>query len=70
MAHSYVTSFESEIESFRHFARSFPDTSTFLVDTYDTLEGTKKAVAVAREMRKQGHRLPAIRLDSGDMLDL
>jgi nicotinate phosphoribosyltransferase len=70
MAHSYVTSFESEIESFRHFARSFPDTSTFLVDTYDTLEGTKKAVAVAREMRKQGHRLQAIRLDSGDMLDL
>jgi len=70
MAHSYITSFESEIESFRHFARSFPDTSTFLVDTYDTLEGTKKAIAVAREMRKQGHRLQAIRLDSGDMLDL
>jgi nicotinate phosphoribosyltransferase len=70
MAHSYITSFQSEIESFRHFARSFPDTSTFLVDTYDTLEGTKKAVAVAREMRKQGQQLRAIRLDSGDMLDL
>lgn len=70
MAHSYVTSFESEIESFRHFARSFPDTSTFLVDTYDTLEGTKKAIAVAREMRSHGHPLQAIRLDSGDMLDL
>jgi nicotinate phosphoribosyltransferase len=70
MAHSYVMSFESEIESFRHFARSFPDTSTFLVDTYDTIEGTKKAVAVAKEMRSQGHQLQAIRLDSGDMLDL
>jgi nicotinate phosphoribosyltransferase len=70
MAHSYVTSFTSEIESFRQFARSFPDTSTFLVDTYDTLEGTKKAALVAREMREQGHRLQAIRLDSGDLLDL
>jgi nicotinate phosphoribosyltransferase len=70
MAHSYITSFESEIESFRHFARSFPDTSTFLVDTYDTLEGTKKAAIVAREMSKQGHHLRAIRLDSGDLLDL
>ena len=70
MAHSYVTSFQSEIESFRYFARSFPDTSTFLVDTYDTLEGTRKAALVAREMREQGHPLRAIRLDSGDMLDL
>jgi nicotinate phosphoribosyltransferase len=70
MAHSYVTSFTSEIESFRHFARSFPDASTFLVDTYDTLEGTKKAVVVAQEMRQRGHDLRAIRLDSGDLLDL
>jgi nicotinate phosphoribosyltransferase len=70
MAHSYITCFESEIESFRHFARSFPDASTFLVDTYDTLGGAKKAVAVAREMNQQGHRLQAIRLDSGDLLDL
>jgi nicotinate phosphoribosyltransferase len=70
MAHSYVTSFASEVESFRRFARSFPETSTFLVDTYDTLEGTKKAAVVAGEMRKQGHTLRAIRLDSGDLLDL
>jgi nicotinate phosphoribosyltransferase len=70
MAHSYVTSFESEIESFRHFARSFPDTSTFLVDTYDTLEGTRKAAAVALAMGERGHPLRAIRLDSGDMLHL
>jgi nicotinate phosphoribosyltransferase len=70
MAHSYVTSFENEIESFRHFGRSFPDTSTFLVDTYDTLEGTRKAAAVALEMRERGYPLRAIRLDSGDMLDL
>jgi len=70
MAHSYIQSFENEMESFRHFARSFPDTSTFLVDTYDTIAGTRKAVAIAHEMSKQGHLLQAIRLDSGDMLDL
>jgi nicotinate phosphoribosyltransferase len=70
MAHSYITSFESEIESFRQFARSFPSTSTFLVDTYDTLEGTRKATLVAREMMEQGQQLRAIRLDSGDMLAL
>lgn len=70
MAHSFVTAFEHEIDSFRYFARSFPERSTFLVDTYDTLEGTKKAIAVAREMRDQGHKLRGIRLDSGDLLDL
>jgi nicotinate phosphoribosyltransferase len=70
MAHSYVMSFANEVESFRCFAKSFPDSSTFLVDTYDTLEGTRKAVVVAREMKEAGHHLRAIRLDSGDLLDL
>jgi nicotinate phosphoribosyltransferase len=70
MAHSFVSSFESEADSFRAYSRSFPDTSTFLVDTYDTVEGTRKAIQVALEMKRQGHRLRAIRLDSGDLLDL
>ena len=33
VAHSFVTSFEHEIDSYRAYARSFPDSSTFLVDT-------------------------------------
>jgi nicotinate phosphoribosyltransferase len=70
MAHSFVTAFESEAEAFRRYAASFPDTSTFLVDTYNTLEGTRKAAAVAREMQARGHHLVALRLDSGDLLDL
>ena len=70
MAHSFVTSFEHETDSFRAYAKSFPDSSTFLVDTYDTIEGTKNAIKVAHEMKKQGHSLRAIRLDSGDFLDL
>jgi len=70
MAHSYVTSFESEIDSFRAFARSFPDNVILLIDTYDTLSGAKKAVKVAKEMAQEGVDLKGVRLDSGDMARL
>ncbi len=70
MAHSFVTCFESEAEAFRAYAASFPDTSVFLVDTYDTLGGVRAAVTVAREMREAGRALRAIRLDSGDLAGL
>lgn len=70
MAHSFVTAYESEIYSFRAFAETFPDRSTLLIDTYDTLDGARKAVVVAREMEARGHRLQAVRLDSGDLLEL
>ncbi len=67
MAHSYISSFSSEREAFAAYAESFPDSSTFLVDTYDTLGGVSNAIEVAKEMERRGHRLRAIRLDSGDM---
>ena len=70
MAHSFIEAFESEEDALRAYARSFPGDSTFLVDTYDTLEGVKKAAAVASAMASGGHSLQAIRLDSGDLLDL
>jgi nicotinate phosphoribosyltransferase len=70
MAHSYVESFDREIESFRAFAKSFPDNTVLLIDTYDTLAGARKAVIVAGEMRQAGHSLRAVRLDSGDMVQL
>jgi nicotinate phosphoribosyltransferase len=70
MAHSYVESFDREIESFRAFAKSFPDNTVLLIDTYDTLAGARKAVTVAREMRQAGQSLRAVRLDSGDMVQL
>ena len=70
MAHSFIMSFESEVEAYRAYARSFPDSSMFLVDTYDTVEGTRKAIEVAREMRRDGHELRGIRLDSGDLARL
>jgi nicotinate phosphoribosyltransferase len=70
MAHSFITSFDSELEAFDAYAASFPDSSTFLVDTYDTMEGVRNAVVVAKRMGERGHELNAIRLDSGDLLSL
>ena len=70
MAHSFISSFPSEIEAFRAYAATFPHRAVLLVDTYDTLEGAAKAATVAKEMEAQGHRLVALRLDSGDFEDL
>ncbi len=70
MAHSYISAFEREIDAFRAYAAIFPEDSVFLIDTYDTIEGARQAVRVGLEMRKKGHSLKGIRLDSGDMIDL
>lgn len=70
MAHSYVTSFASEIEAFRAFAHSFPDNLILLIDTYDTLSGAEKAVNIAKEISQEGISLRGVRLDSGDMAQL
>jgi nicotinate phosphoribosyltransferase len=66
-AHSWVESFDDEIDSFRAFAAAFPDHCVLLVDTYDTLEGIRKAIRVAEEMKRSGNRLRGIRIDSGDL---
>ena len=66
-AHSWVMSFPDEHTAFTAYAATFPDDSVFLVDTYDTLEGVRQAIKVARQMRADGHELGGIRLDSGDL---
>ena len=66
-AHSWVMAFDSEIEAFETYARVMPNNCTFLVDTYDTLEGVRRAIAVGRELRERGHRMIGIRIDSGDL---
>ncbi len=70
MAHSFVSSFERETDAFRSFVLSFPDNSTLLIDTYDPLAGTRKAIEVAREMAARGERLSGVRIDSGDLASL
>lgn len=63
MAHAYVMAFADEREAFRRFAASFPDRAVLLIDTYDTVRGAERAVEVAKE----GSRVAAVRLDSGDV---
>jgi nicotinate phosphoribosyltransferase len=70
MAHSFVTSFEREIDSFRAFVASFPNNSILLIDTYDTLAGARSAVEVGKEMAARGQRLQGVRIDSGDLATL
>jgi nicotinate phosphoribosyltransferase len=68
MAHSYVQAHDSEASAFRDFTTLYPDT-VLLVDTYDTLEGVRRVVALARELGDD-FRVQAIRLDSGDLAAL
>jgi nicotinate phosphoribosyltransferase len=70
IAHSFVSSFEHEIDAFRAFVSSFPNNSTLLIDTYDTLAGARKAVQVAKEMATRGQRLQGVRIDSGNLAKL
>ena len=67
MAHSYVMSFEREEDAFRAFMEDFPGNAVMLVDTYDTDEGVRRAIAAAHDT---GVALAGVRLDSGDLLDL
>ncbi len=70
MAHSYVTSFECELDAFLAFARTFPEATVLLIDTYDTIAGAIKAVEAAKVLAADGKRLLGVRLDSGDMAGL
>ena len=64
LAHSFIMAFDDEEEAFRAFLKVFPDTATVLVDTYDTLAAVKLLAC------KFGPNIPAVRLDSGDLLCL
>ncbi len=67
-AHSWVQSFDTELEAFRSYAKINPKNTILLVDTFDTLKsGIPNSIKVAREMENEGYRLKAIRLDSGDL---
>ncbi len=66
-AHSWVMLFDDELEAFMAYARAMPGNCTLLVDTYDSLEGVRRAVEVGRRLRDHGGRLAGIRLDSGDL---
>lgn len=66
-AHSWVMSFANESEAFSAYADALPNNCVFLVDTYDTIEGVRRAIEVGQRLRQEGQDLLGIRLDSGDL---
>jgi nicotinate phosphoribosyltransferase len=69
-AHSWIMFFETEEEAFEAYARAMPNNCIFLVDTYNSLDGVRHAIGVAGRLRKQGHEMIGVRLDSGDRIAL
>lgn len=69
MAHSFVQSFDNEYDAFLAYAKTYPDSCTVLLDTYDTLKsGLPNAIRVAKEyLEPNGYRMQGVRIDSGDM---
>ena len=70
MAHSFVMFYPDEEDAFLAFCESYPGEPTLLIDTYDTADGARKAVRVAKKLAAEGRRLAAVRLDSGDLVTL
>ncbi|WP_273234306.1 nicotinate phosphoribosyltransferase [Ileibacterium valens] len=69
MAHSFIQSFPSEYDAFMAYAKTYPESCTLLIDTYNTLHsGVKNAIQVAKDyLEPNGYRLKGVRIDSGDM---
>ena len=67
-AHSWIQTFDTELESFRAYARTYPDKCMLLVDTYDAIQsGIPNAITVFKELRESGYEPIGIRIDSGDL---
>jgi len=65
MAHSYIQTFDDELEAFRRFVQSYP-AAILLIDTYNIKKGTEHVIQLARELRSD-FRVSGVRLDSGDL---
>lgn len=65
-AHSWIMFFENEREAFQAYAEAMPNNCIFLVDTYDSIDGIRHAIEIGSELRRQGHEMIGVRLDSGD----
>ncbi len=69
-AHAWVMAFPNELEAFEAYANTMANNCTFLVDTYDTIQGVKNAIQIGLKLKEKGNQLAGIRLDSGDMTAL
>ena len=66
-AHSWIMAFDDELSAFKAYAEAMPNNCILLVDTYDTLEGVKKAIEVGKILRSKSKQLLEVRIDSGDL---
>ncbi len=69
MAHSFIQAHDSESQAFENYARSHPGNITFLIDTYDTEAAAHKVVKLAPKLAKDGIKIRAVRIDSGDLAE-
>ena len=69
-AHSWIMFFETETEAFQTYAKALPNNCMFLVDTYNSIDGVHRAIDVAKQLRRDGHEMIGVRLDSGDRVAL
>lgn len=69
MAHSWIQFFGDEYKAFETYAKTYPDSCTLLVDTYNVLKsGIPNAIKASKNILEPlGKRLKGIRLDSGDL---
>ena len=67
MAHSFIQAHDSEMQAFEDFCRSQPENTVLLIDTYDTGEGARKVVELARKLAPEGLKIRGVRIDSGDL---
>ncbi|HBT59599.1 MAG TPA: nicotinate phosphoribosyltransferase [Acholeplasmataceae bacterium] len=69
MAHSFVQSFDNEYDAFLAYAKTYPDSTVLLVDTYSTIHsGLPNAIRVYNDyLKPMGKTLKGIRIDSGDL---
>ncbi|MBI2105020.1 MAG: nicotinate phosphoribosyltransferase, partial [Candidatus Omnitrophica bacterium] len=67
VAHAFIEAHDDEAEAFVRFAKAQQGPVTFLLDTYDTEAAARTVVSLAPRLKRDGVRIGAIRLDSGDL---
>lgn len=63
IAHSFIMAQSDETEAFKQYVNLFPESSTLLIDTYDTLSAVDNIIAA-------GLKPTGVRIDSGDLAKL
>ncbi len=69
-AHSWIESYDSELDAFKAYAKTYPNNCILLVDTIDTLRsGIPNAIKTFEFMKENGLPIDhiGIRIDSGDL---